>query len=365
MHIALIIDSERMLHEGPMLSRLCVGLLDSGNNVTRIVPAVTERGSEPRRDSASGVANQISVPMKVLPWLRRPRVEQVAQAMQRSDPDVVYGWGRETWPLALDLSKRFECPAAINIWSVDLLRVMPKGRLSTSVGAYIAPSRALATAAREVVDASLVSYVPQGVAIPTEPSSIFEDPQRPISIAVIGSGRDLLSYRALLNGMSKLLKQNFNVQIALELRGPQQHEIWKQAQRLELLGNISAITDAARFRSLLTHCDMLVLPERFGEVRSLILEAMACGLPIIAAEDPYLDFLIADETALLVPDAEADLWAAQLRKLLSSPDFSRQLGRAGRRYVQEHHASSSQVSALQATLERAVHGESFDFSSGS
>jgi len=362
MHIALILDDERLLHEALMLSRLCVGLMDEGCTLTRLVP-IEPTGRGGRYDEGpAGVTTRLAVPMKVLPWMRKTRAEQIAQAMERSLPDAIYGIGRDTWQLTCDLGKYLQRPAAISVWSADLIGRIPHGRSASVLGAFVAPTRPLADALRETVDPNLVCHVPHGVAIAKQSWPVFQDSDRPVALAVVGSGRDVTSYRALLGGYSRLVRDNYAVHAFIELRGPQQHEIWRYARRLDILGSISTITDAARFRSLITQCDALVLPERYGEVRSLVLDAMAMGLPVVAADDPFLDMLIAEETALLVDEAEPDAWAVQLRKLLSSPDFAQKLGLAGREYVQQHHRSSRQISALLEMFNRLIHGETIDYS---
>ena len=330
----------------------------------RLVPLQPDALNDEAGHSSLGLTARISVPMKVLPWMRNNRAETIAQAVQRAVPDAIYALGHECWQAALDLAKHIERPAALNVWCADLLRQLPQGRAAESVSAYIAPTKPLVNALRELVDPDLVSYVPQGVAVPPEPLRVFADPDRTVTLAVIGSGNDLISYRAALSGLSRIITEGGNVHVFLELRGPQQHEIWRHANRLELLPYISAITDAAQFRSLITQCDMLIMPERIGEVRSLTLEAMGMGLPLVAARDSMLDMLIPDQTALVVDDAEPDAWFANIQKLVTSPDLAREIGLTGRRHVLEHHRSSDQVAALLETLGQIVHGGSIDFLAG-
>lgn len=357
----MIIDDERLLHERIMLSRLCVGLIDEGCTLTRIVPQNSEGAANEPGQSELGLAARIAVPMKVLPWMRKSRAESIAQAMQRAVPDVIYAIGYEAWQVALDLAKHIERPVALNVWCAQLLRKLPNARAAHAVNAYIAPAHQLVAALRERVEPELVSYVPQGVAVPAESWPVFSKPNQTTSLAVVGSGVDIISYRALLSGLSRIFSEYSNVHVFMELRGPQQHEIWRQAHRLEMLANVSAITDAAQFRTLLTQCDVLILPERVGELRSLVLEAMAMGLPVVAAKDPMLDIFKADENALIVNEAEPERWFDAIHKLLSSHDFAKQLGSAGRKYVQENHRSSDQVSALLETLGQVVHGGTIDF----
>lgn len=361
MHIAMIFDEERLLHERIMLSRLCVGLIDEGCTLTRIVPHQPDAAPDDPGQSDLGLAARISVPMKVLPWMRSTRADGIAQAMQRAMPDVIYALGYESWQVATDLARAIERPVAINIWCAQLLRKLPRGRAAELINAFVAPTQPLVEALRELVDPELVSFVPQGVSVPTDPWPVFSDPNRTIALAVVGSGHDLVSYRALLGGLSRVITENSNIHVFLELRGPQQHEIWRQANRLELLANVSAITDAAQFRSLLTQCDMLVLPERVGELRSIVLEAMAMGLPIVTAHDPILDIFVPDKTALVVRDPEPEQWYKGIHKLLSSKEFARDLGLSARKYVQDQHRSSDQVAALLETLGQILHGGSIDF----
>lgn len=362
-HIALIIDDERLLHERIMLSRLCVGLIDVGCTLTRIVPAQPETTGDEPGHSELGLAARINVPMNVLPWMRKQRAQGIAQTLQRAMPDVLYAVGYESWQVALDLTKQIERPVALNVWCTQLLRQLPHHRSAEYINAYIAPTRRLVDALRERVEPELVSYVPQGVAVPPEPWPVFAGADQTVSLAVVGGGADLVSYRALLGGLSRVFGEHGNVHVFMELRGPQQHEIWRHANRLEMLSRVSAITDAAQFRTLLTQCDVLILPERMGELRSLVLEAMAMGLPVIAARDPMLNMLVSGETALVVEEPEPEPWSEAIRKLLSSHDFARELGLAGRRYVQENHRSSDQVAALLETLGQVVHGGSIDFMS--
>jgi glycosyltransferase involved in cell wall biosynthesis len=64
------------------------------------------------------------------------------------------------------------------------------------------------------------------------------------------------------------------------------------------------------------------------------LEAMACGLPVIAcAGSGASEVVRPGETGLLVPPGDVDALAAALRGLLADPAGRRAMGRNGRRYV--------------------------------
>jgi hypothetical protein len=361
MHVALIVDEERLAHEQPTLNRLAIGLIGDGAQVTRIVPESFVSQSVDRGEQRVALASRIPTPMTVLPWMRADRTSRLAESMEKGPPDVLYAMGERAWDLGRDLARRLERPLAIDVWSADQIRRVPRGRRAAPVAAYVTPTRPMAEALRQRIDADLVCHVPMGVAVPSRARSILAAPDQAIALAIIGTGRDVPAYRALLGGLSRAVQQMPQIQSFIELDGPNEHEIWRHARRLELLENVSALTDASQHRALLTRCDLLLVPEQFGDLRSIMLEAMAFGMPVLAANDPFLDMLEDGTTAAIVEMPDAEAWARQLRRLLTEPETARALGAAGRDRVAAAHRSSDQVAALVETFERITSGGTYRF----
>jgi len=72
------------------------------------------------------------------------------------------------------------------------------------------------------------------------------------------------------------------------------------------------------------------------------LEAMACGLPVVATSIAgNEELVIHDETGLLVPKEDSINLREALIKLLSTPELCKQMGGAGRKRVGQHFAWSS------------------------
>jgi len=83
--------------------------------------------------------------------------------------------------------------------------------------------------------------------------------------------------------------------------------------------------------------DVLLLPspaETFGRV---LIEAMACGVPIVASGGGGVPDIIRDgETGLLVPPAEVEPLARAIVELNRDPARAARMGEAGRRRALEH-----------------------------
>ena len=89
MHVALIIDQERLRREQAMLHRVSAGLTEHGAQVTAIVPDDTAIETDDY-DRAIVASAQIPTRMRVQPWMRKLRARQLASVMASGLPDVLY-----------------------------------------------------------------------------------------------------------------------------------------------------------------------------------------------------------------------------------------------------------------------------------
>ena len=360
MHVALIVDHDRWRREHAMVGRVAAGLRDRDIQITAVLPEAGRLDAvddEPPLDGAASVYT----PMQVPPWMRRARARQLAASLPAGVPDVIHAVGEDAWAVALDLARELDRPVTLDVWTAELIKRIPPGRSASRVAGYIAPTEPIAEAIRHRVDAHLVSVVPIGVEIPSQPRQVLTNRADSMTLAILGSGRDLVGYRAVLTGLSRLISDLPQIQVCLELRGPGEHEIWRHARRLDLLGHISSVVDAAMHRPLLTGCDVLVLPERQGQVRSIVLEALAAGMPAVTADDPYLDILVSDETALIVDYAVPDDWTDKLHSVLTDPAVAPRLAASARSSVAELHRPAEQADRLAAAFTQVVSGGAHAF----
>jgi starch synthase len=105
----------------------------------------------------------------------------------------------------------------------------------------------------------------------------------------------------------------------------------------------------APMRRYLSAADVYAFPSRLEGLPVAPVEAMACGLPVVAANAPgAADILEQGERhgGVLVPVGDAGALAAALERVLADPPLAAQLGRRGRERVE----SSFSVEAVGAQL---------------
>lgn len=101
-------------------------------------------------------------------------------------------------------------------------------------------------------------------------------------------------------------------------------------------------------RPYLRRAALAVAPLVYGAgIQNKVLEAMACATPVVASRRAMLSLQAIEEEHLLVADEPAQ-FARQVARLLSDVDLQARLGRAGRRYVETHHAWERIVDNLEA-----------------
>jgi polysaccharide biosynthesis protein PslH len=91
-------------------------------------------------------------------------------------------------------------------------------------------------------------------------------------------------------------------------------------------------------RPLFARATLAAAPLRYGAgVQNKVLEAMACGLPVVATP-PVLGALQAEPGRTLLVGENATALAEQIISLIEQPELCQRLGQAGRAYVEANHS---------------------------
>lgn len=143
----------------------------------------------------------------------------------------------------------------------------------------------------------------------------------------------------LLQAMPKVIEEHPNSNLIMIGRGPAEEQIRSVIAGLKLEDHVVLLTEPIPnedMNSIYPGCDLFVLPsvkEPFGRV---ILEAMACGKPVVSTRvGGPLDIVEDGRTGYLVDRANSDQLAVRINELLQDPKKIRDFGVAARNRVVE------------------------------
>ena len=110
-----------------------------------------------------------------------------------------------------------------------------------------------------------------------------------------------------------------------------------------VLGTVEHAEMPAVYRTAAVFC----LPSWYEAMPLSVLEAMACGVPVVATDVGDVARLVLDgETGLLVPPRDPPALAAALGRLLRDPELRTRMGAAGRRRVLEQFSGAAVLARL-------------------
>jgi colanic acid/amylovoran biosynthesis glycosyltransferase len=101
---------------------------------------------------------------------------------------------------------------------------------------------------------------------------------------------------------------------------------------------------------------VFLLPSLAEATPTVLLEAQATGLPILATDVGGVRDIVAAQAGFLVPPADPNALADRLTVMVDHPERWPDMGRAGRRFVEERHDITDLDARLAALFEQVVLG---------
>jgi D-inositol-3-phosphate glycosyltransferase len=143
--------------------------------------------------------------------------------------------------------------------------------------------------------------------------------------------------RLLLEAYAFLPQQiRDNVRLVLAGSAGPSEVFWGCANALAVAGRVSYVPrpDAADLVRLYQHASVFALPSDEEGLGMVVLEAMACGVPVIATRGGGPDGIITDrEDGYLVPLDDAFAMGGRLQELLCDGELNRRMGERARQTV--------------------------------
>jgi hypothetical protein len=370
MRVLILADEFFASRERGLLTRLEVGLADEGVRVIHAVPEGI------KAEAPEGVFTRVLTYSPKTLILTRPlavrklgrAIAEMDETEEPTDIDVIHVFGGSVWSLGADLALEVGAALALEVWRgglADRAREMRVGENDRPL--LIAPDAAIerALASGQATRGTgttgpLVRLASWGVLAPATPRDILQ-PSKAASVMLVGSGRDAAAFKAALEGLAGVARERPDLLLFCDALAARRTDLWPLARKLGILHNLSLIEELEGRRDMLLQGDVLIQPEAHGEQRSVLLEAMATGMVVVAGADPMVSVLQDGITARVV--GSKDQWSPVLRDVLTNADKSRMLGQSAREFIKTQRRASDHVKAVLAAYEWLVNEDAIPFKS--
>ena len=357
MRVVILADRKFASRERSMLARLQVGLADEGVRVVQALPD----GVEPT--SGGMLSEVVRFEEAGLPLSLGWRAANTARALsegskgsQSEPPAVVHAFGGQVWGFGLALAEKLEAALVVEVWRAGLEPAMHRlhSRAHGRPGLMaLCPDRSIAERLSKQAPGMSVRHSPWGVYASERTREVLP-PGRAWSIMVAGAGHDRPAFTAAFEAIADVVRTRPDTLVFVDAMAAQRTDLWALAAKLGVRERVSLVDEMDANRELVLRGDVLLLPEARGEQRTLVLEAMGGGMPVIAASDPGNATLNDRRSALLVPSGDRARWTTLLESLLSDARVRTELVESARSYVAAEHRPSRQVSGVIDAYEAAA-----------
>ena len=165
-------------------------------------------------------------------------------------------------------------------------------------------------------------------------------------LAIANKGLD-----TLIAAMRSMAKPTTRLVIAG--RGPDEQRLKEMAKGLDI--EFRGFVDETRKLDLMRRSRLFVLPSRFEGWGIVVLEAAACGRPVVVSDIPELGFALEGGFGVAFRTGDAQDLASKLSEMLADPDARRRMGSGALSYVKRY--TWERISEdYEALLQRIVKG---------
>jgi glycosyltransferase involved in cell wall biosynthesis len=203
-----------------------------------------------------------------------------------------------------------------------------------------------------------MTVIPNGVTVPRRPEWTRQDLLRAAGLpedawlaAYVGRLAPQKNLKTLIWSMQLLRQAAPRVHLLLIGDGPQRDDLMLYAQDVEVRDHVHFLGHRPDAASLLHLIDVFWLGSEFEGMSNSLMEAMACGRPVIVSDIPPNRELVRHGTeGWLVSPHDSMGFAQFTQKLLQEPELGVQLGTAGATRMQSEFSMDAMIGRYAALI---------------
>ncbi len=162
-------------------------------------------------------------------------------------------------------------------------------------------------------------------------------------------------HRFLIEALPEIVHENPGALFVFAGDGPLRGSLESTASALGVRRNVLFLGFRRDIVELMGAFDAFILPSLYEGLPNAVLEAMACGKPVIAtAVDGTPEAVTHERTGLLVPPRNPSTLAEAVLRFCRDPRRMREMGRNGRRRAVERFGLDRQISAFDELYRKLI-----------
>ncbi len=176
-------------------------------------------------------------------------------------------------------------------------------------------------------------------------------PTESYRVGIFGRLSSEKGHECLLKAWPEVTAHVLGARLMVVGAGQNEAALKEQAKRLNLRDSVEFTGFISDPRSLMSACDLVVVPSLKEGFGLAAVEAMALERPVVASDTGGLAEVVSHkETGILVPPNQPEELADAIRLLLFNQEAMTAMGRAGRLRVSKYFNAANQVRLLHDTL---------------
>lgn len=180
---------------------------------------------------------------------------------------------------------------------------------------------------------------------------------RPVMIGCVAFLTQRKGIAYLISAVREVVDRHPRTRLVIVGDGEERARLQAQIAALRLPGNVALLGNRRDVAELMNGFDIVVLPSLWEAFGLVLVEAMACGKPVVATAVGGIPEIVEhDRTGILVPARAVTPLAQALTRLIENPELRREMGAAGRRRFLDRFESRSMAARYQGVYETLLRG---------
>jgi L-malate glycosyltransferase len=172
----------------------------------------------------------------------------------------------------------------------------------------------------------------------------FGLPSTKLLLGMVARLVSVKNHLGVLHSLAQLRSQGIDAHLVMAGEGPLQEFLYQTAQNMHLGNYVHFLGTVMNIEEVYQAIDIFILNSKSEGMSNTILEAMACGLPVVATDVGANPQLVCDnQSGLLVKSEDIDSLCQALCKLINDTQLRNQMGKKGRCLVETNFSMKRMV----------------------